>query len=335
MTAALARAWAEFHFMRPAWLLALPLLWVLAAWLARRQMRQGSWTGLVDAELLAALRLDGDIGARRASPWPWVALAWTLAVLALAGPSWARAPGAAWRAPAAWVLVLDLSPSMDVADVAPNRITRARYAIDDLLDAAEDARVGLVVFGAEAFTVTPLTDDVATVRALLAPLAPGILPSAGDRLAAALAEAGRLLERAAVSGGHVIVLSDGFDDPAAALTAAGRLHAQGATVDVVSVGTVAGAPEPDPKGGFVRDAQGRPRLARLDPGLLQHLAGAGGGREVGLAGLPGLIAALHEAPLRGATRAADERTTRWLDAGAWLLPALLLLCAGLARRGWL
>ena len=334
--AALARAWAEFHFLRPGWLLALPLLWALAAWLARRQSRQGGWAGLVDAELLTALRLDADAPeGRRASPWPWLALAWTLAVLALAGPSWAHAPSAAWRSPAAWVLVLDLSPSMEATDVAPDRVTRARYAIDDLLDAAQDARVGLVVFGDEAFTVTPLTDDVATVRALLSPLAPGILPTAGDRLAPALAKAGELLERAAVVGGHVVVLTDGFADPAAALAEAGRLRARGASVDVVGIGTAAGAPEPNAQGGFVLDAKGQPRLARLDTALLQSLARAGGGREVGLAELPGLIASLQATPVRGASRVAGERTTRWLDAGAWLLPALLLLGALLARRGWL
>ncbi len=133
----------------------------------------------------------------------------------------------------------------------------------------------------------------------------------------------------------MVVLTDGFADPAAALAEAGRLRARGASVDVVGVGTAAGAPEPGAQGGFVLDANGQPRLARLDTGLLQSLARAGGGREVGLAGLPSLIASLHEAPVRGASRVAGERTTRWLDAGAWLLPALLLLGALLARRGWL
>jgi Ca-activated chloride channel homolog len=182
-----------FHFLRPLWLLTLPLLWGLVWWLAHRRRHDGNWTGFIDAELLPSLRLDtgGRAGMR---PWPWLALAWSVAALALSGPSWERDRSPAYRSPAAWVFVLDLSPSMAATDLAPNRYTRSRYALDDLLGAARDGRVALVVFSEQAFIVTPLTQDVATVRALLPPLAPDIMPSAGDHLAPALEQASRLLQ---------------------------------------------------------------------------------------------------------------------------------------------
>jgi len=115
----------SFHFLRPAWLLALPVFWGLAVWLARWRGRGGDWARFIDPDLLPGLRLDGG-GKPGRSPWPWLALAWTLAALALAGPSWQRAPAAAYRGNAAWVLVLDLSPSMADSDLPPNRVTRAR-----------------------------------------------------------------------------------------------------------------------------------------------------------------------------------------------------------------
>jgi Ca-activated chloride channel family protein len=326
----------SFHFLRPWWLLALPLLWGLAWWLARRGAGDGDWGRLIDADLLPDLRLDrGDNGTW--SPWPWLALAWTLAVLALAGPAWERDAAPAWKAPGAWVIVLDLSPSMAASDLAPNRVTRARYAIDDLLAAARDARVGLVVFGDEAYSVTPLTDDVATVRAMLPPLAPDILPSRGDNLAPALDQAAKLLDRAGRRDGRVVLLSDGFSDPAAAFAAAQRLRNQDATVDVVGIGSAGGAPVADPRGGFDLDRKGEPRLARLDADRLGQLAANGGGAYVDLAGLPGLIAGLraHPGAGQGATAAAGIVVEHWHDAGIWLLPALLLLAAFLARRGWL
>jgi Ca-activated chloride channel family protein len=372
LSESLVQGWRAFHFMRPAWLLALPLLWAAVAWLARRRARDGDWSALIDADLLPALRLSpsgkgedgaasadgaptpgrratGATGTTWATPWRWLLLAWTLATLALAGPSWQRDATPAFRAPAAWVLVLDLSPSMAAADLAPNRATRARYAIDDLLAAARDARVGLVVFGDEAYTVAPLTDDVDTVRALLPPLAPDILPAAGDQLAPALARAGQLLAGSGVRRGRVIVLTDGFGDPSAALQAAAALHASGASVDVVGIGTTAGAPVPNSDGGFLSDSAGKPQLARLAPELLQGLAAAGHGRYVDLAGLPTLTAALQAEPLPSpsgsdggtgngigtqATSAGIE-VAHWRDAGAWLLPGLLLVVAALARRGWL
>lgn len=332
-----------FHFLRPWWWLALPPLYVVVFWLARRRGGSGDWSGIIDPELLPALRLDGDSGgndgARNTNmrPWPWLALAWTLAVLALAGPSWQQDRAAAYRAPADWVLVLDLSPSMTATDVAPNRVTRARYALNDLLDAAHDARVGLVVFSDEPYTVTPLTQDVATVRALLPSLAPDMMPSAGDHLAPAFEQAKKLLAASAAKDKRVVVLSDGFDDPASALRAAAALRSQGVAVSMVGVGTSGGAPVRNADGGFAKDAHGRPVLAHLDVDRLRQLAQAGGGRYVDVADLSGLISSLQASSQRtiGAIAEKGVEVAHWRDAGAYLLPALLLLAALLTRRRWL
>ena len=327
---------APFHFLRPDWLLALPGLWALAWWLARRRRGSGDWERLIDPELLPELQLAAAGPATRA-PWPWLTLAWSLAVLALAGPAWERDAATAWRAPASWVVVLDLSPSMAAADLSPNRVTRARYAIDDLLAAARDARVGLVAFADEAFSVAPLTEDVATVRALLPPLSPRIMPSPGDRLAPALEQAAMLIKQAGAKRGRVILLSDGFADPAAAFDAAQRLNGQGMILDVVGIGGESGAPLANARGEFARDAEGRPRLTRLDAEPLRQLAARGGGRYVDLAALPGLIATLRAGSDRAgdATAMAGIEVEHWRDAGVWLLPVLLVLAAVLGRRGWL
>lgn len=324
-----------FHFLHPYWLLALPPLLALAVWLARRHGRDGVWTRLLDGELLSLLRLS-EGGARR-SPWPLIGLIWTLAVLALAGPTWQRQVTPAYRAPAAWIVALELSPSMDAADVPPSRIARARLAVDDLLSAAHDARVGLVAFAGDAYTVAPLTADVATVRNLALPLAPSLMPEAGDRLAPALEEAARLLHASPGKDRQIIVLTDGVSDPARALLAAQRLHRQGIAVNLVGVGTAGGAPRPDGNGGFTRNAQGQVVLTRLDAGLLQRVATAGGGRFVPLNALPALIADLQSAGSRemsSGVAAPKVTLASWLNDGVWLLPPLLLLAAFMARRGW-
>lgn len=325
----------NFHLLRPAWLLALPLLWGLSYWLARRHGGDGDWARLVDADLLPGLILSGG-GKRGWTPWPWLALAWTLAVLALSGPSWQQETTTAFRGNDEWVLVLDLSPSMAAADVTPNRVTRARYALDDLLNAAKDARVGLVAFSDEPYTVTPLTDDVATIRALLPPLSPDIMPSAGDNVAPALEQAGKLIVQGGARKGQVVVLTDGFSDPAAAFGAAQKLKSQGVTVNVVAIGTRTGAPLSQAGGGFAQNAQGKLDLARVDMDSLQRLAATGGGRFVELAQLPGLIADLKAGSEAGGKKAEkDIRVAHRLDGGIWLLPLLLLATALLARRGWM
>lgn len=304
---------AAFHFLHPLWLLALPPLLALAAWLHWRQRRDGAWSRLVESQLLDALRLTQN--RRAQSPWLLIGVVWTLAVLALAGPSWQRLETPAFRAPDAWVLVLDLSSSMSNTDVTPDRVTRARYAISDVLAEAKDARVALVVFSSEAHVVTPLTTDVATIRALLQPLAPGLMPVAGDNLAPALEEAARLLRAVEADHGHVIVLSDGIADPPQAFRAAKELQQQGMKVDVIGVGAETGEADE-----------------------LQRVAASGAGEFVLVNQTSSLVKSIqseHADRLAAQGVGPGAKVTIWRNGGIWLLLPLLLLAAWFARRGWL
>lgn len=323
-----------FHFLHPGWLLALPLLWALAAWLARRGGRDGGWARVIDADLLPALRLPGSRRGR--SPWWLLATVWTLAALALASMTWQRIESIGFRAPADWIVLLDLSPSMSAADVPPNRVTRARYLISDLLSAARDTRVALIAFAGEAHVVAPLTTDVTTIRALLPPLDPSIMPESGNSLAAALDEASRLMSTVPSRHPQIVVLTDGIGDPAEALAGARRLREQGASVNVVGIGTTRGAPEPNGQGGFVADAQGRSVLSKLPVDQLERIAATGGGRYVPLSEAGSLIAELERRePSSVVELDAKSRVDTWRNGGVWLLPPLLLLVPLLARRGWL
>ena len=87
----------------------------------------------------------------------------------------------------------------------------------------------------------------------------------------------------------------------------------------------------------MRDAQGRTRLARVDPDRLRQLATTGGGRLSRLQGLPSLLADLRSGSALGRQSEREEgiEVAHWRDGGVWLLPVLLLGVAGMARRGWL
>lgn len=326
----------NFHFLHPAWLAALPLFWAFAAWRILKRQRNGGWARVIDPELLAVLRLPGGGGG---SPWRLLIAAWTIAVLALAGMTWERDESVGYHAPSDWILVLDLSPSMAATDVAPDRATRARYVISDFLNAAQDTRVALVVFAGEAHTVAPLTTDVETVRALLPPLAPNIMPEAGDELAPALDEAGGLIQTAAGSRAQIVILTDGIVDPARAMESAQRLRSRGATVNVIGIGTQGGAPVPMKDGGFREGLQGESVLSKLPVDQLKRIAAAGGGRYVAAGESKALIAELKQ---ERSDRAREEnaeptsqRVQSWRNDGIWLLPILLLSVTLIARRGWL
>jgi Ca-activated chloride channel family protein len=104
------------------------------------------------------------------------------------------------------------------------------------------------------------------------------------------------------------------------------------------VGTEAGAPEPDGKGGFFSDSQGRPQLTHVQTDELQHLAQAGGGKFVPVGAVADLLSTLqsdqsHEVDTHD--EPSKAHVDAWRNEGIWLLPPLLLLAALLARRGWL
>lgn len=318
------------HFLRPWWWLALAPL-PLAVWLlARSGGGRAALARLADAVLLP--HLVHDTGVRKRFALGLVVAAWLLAVAALSGPAWQKVPTPLYVNGAARVVALSLSNDMLAQDLAPDRMTRARFAVRDLLDAAGDARTALVAYAGAAFTVAPLTDDKRTVLNLLRALRPDVMPVPGNDAAAGIRRSVALLQGAHVDGGEIVLVTDSAD--AKAVAAARAARARGIRVDVLGIGTTAGAPVPRSDGGFANGPGGL-RMAHRDDAALRAVARAGGGRYVALQADGGGVAALG-APVAAAGRASHGRHAQlWRDGGIWLLPALLVLAALAFRRGWL
>ncbi len=83
-------------------------------------------------------------------------------------------------------VVLDISNSMLVPDVAPDRLTGAVMELNDLLSLLEGGRVSLVPFAGMAYTQTPLTSDFDAVRSYLQSLNPMDIPVPGTAIGRAL-----------------------------------------------------------------------------------------------------------------------------------------------------
>ncbi len=327
---------AAVHFARPAWLLAVPLGVLLAWWLRRRTGAAGGWRGVCDPHLLPHLVVGNGGGGGRL-PYALFALCWALAATALAGPSWERLAQPVYRSGTARVVALDLSRSMQAADVQPSRLGRARFKAADLLTNAGDAQLGLVAFAGDAFVVAPVTDDAATLLNLLPALEPALMPVQGSRADLAIERAGRLLAGAGISHGEVILVGDGVDERA--VPAAQALRERGHRLSVLAVGTAEGGPVPSPGGGFLKDAGGNIVLPSTDFDALRALADAGGGRYAALSADDADLRALGTADsLRGqlgGARQAQASALRWRDGGPWLVLTLLPLAALAFRRGWL
>lgn len=319
-------ALANFHFLRPLWLVALlplgALLWHLAK--ARDPLRR--WRSLCDEALLPHVLVTTGLHGRRGLPT--LALAGLLAVLALAGPTWQEAPQPVYRDQAALVVLLDLSLSMATRDVVPSRLERARYRIRDLLAARRGGQTALVAYAAQAFTVTPLTDDIETIRSQLAVLEPAVMPRQGSNIPAALEHGLGLLRQAGFKEGDLLLITDGIRDADTAQVAA-LMDESGARLSVLGVGSEAGGPIPQAGGGFVTAADGTLVVSRLEPKALAAVARAGGGQYVTASGQGDEVMVLAEffnSRRDGeGVAATEERARRWQDAGIWLLPPLLVL----------
>ncbi len=321
------------QFLRPLWLLGLLALPLIAwAWQARAR-RRSAWRASVDAHLLPHLLERGGSGRAR---WPWLALAGlALACIALAGPSWRRAEQPLWQARAPLVIALDLSAQALAGDLPPSRLLQARAKIDALLKARRGGQVALVTYADDAYTVAPLTDDVANIALFLDALHPDIMPSDSmsgnsgpedaERHAHAIERATRLLRQAGFDRGDILLLTGGAGEQADA--AASRAAADGYRVSVLGLGSA--------KGAAYRRIDGSLGQARLDAQSLRALARAGDGAYAALQpGLGDLETLGVLDPQRAGARAArGQKSTLWLDQGYWLLPPLLLLGALAFRRG--
>lgn len=328
------------HFLRPYWLWALlplgGLLWTL--W--RDPDPDNPWRRVLAPHLHALLLgQSGPAGARGGRGWlALLGAGWLLAVLALANPAWEQRPLPVYQSQAARVIVLDLSRSMTSADLAPDRLTRARFKVEDILRLAGEGQTALVVFAGDAFSVTPLTRDLNTLSAQLRVLTPDILPVQGSRVDLGLHRAGELLQQAGLREGEVLLLADGVEGDQAEVTAA-ALRQAGYRVSVLGVGTLAGAPLTDDAGRALRDGTGKVIVPRLEEAALRAVAAAGGGVYVRSGGDDRDVAALLAAADAGAQTAARAEETaaapQWEERGPWLVLLLLPLAALAFRRGWL
>lgn len=324
-----------FHFLRPQWFLALlPLALLLWLLFFRKQGSRG-WEAVCDERLLPHILIRKPGQARRVS-LALTALGGLLAVAALAGPAWEKLPQPVFTAGDALVIALDLTRSMDAGDVSPSRLERARFKIRDLMEKRSEGQTALLAYAGEAFVVTPLTDDVETIKSQLNALEPAIMPALGNRPDKAVDLSMNLLRQAGMRQGHLLLLTDEADVEVAG-ESVGGLRDEGYRLSVLGVGTSHGVPVPLPDGGFLKGPNGEIVIPVLDEKPLRQLAALGGGRYVRLTKDDSDVALLTDyfsGPSYGDEQVATKlEADVWREQGPWLVLCLLPLAALLFRRG--
>ena len=323
--------WATLEWREPLWLLlglAPPMLLLLRRLIFRRG------NNYADPALLPWLRVgeESGIGQRLFSRNTAYVIAWLLLAVALSGPRHRIQVGdEPLPSGVALIAVVDLSRSMDAADVLPDRRRRAALELYELLEHARGSRVGIVVFAGRAHLYVPPTDDPMAVRFYLESLDRLVLPTRGSAAGQAHPLAGEILMDEVKSAPAVVLLTDGdLADSGSELEQAARdLAATGTALHVLGIGTPEGEAIPLPGGGWL-EHEGQAVISRLDEARLQALAALAGGRYQRVADDDSDWKRLYD---RGIASGGDSRSgtqaeqhTRWREHYPWfLLPALSLL----------
>ncbi len=202
-------------------------------------------------------------------------------IVAWADPRWGEKVYTVEQSGVDLVVAVDLSRSMDAADVDPSRLERARREMVDLIGLLKGDRVGLVIFAGGAYPRMPLTQDYDALRLLVEELDTGVFQSQGSALGEAIRISVDLLGRQKGQAGQgILVLSDGeIHDPADALAAADAAAANGIRIYSMGIGQKA-APIPLPGGNFVTERGGEVVLSTPSSEVLTDVARRTGGAYV-------------------------------------------------------
>lgn len=182
------------------------------------------------------------------------------------------------------MICLDLSNSMNAEDIRPSRLEKAKNALEKLLERLHGDRIGIVVFGGEAYVQVPITSDLSATRLFLDQLTTDAVPTQGTSIAKAIEQAHRSFDEKSETRKAIIVISDGenhLDDP---VQAAERVTEKGVIVHTIGMGTREGGPIPEYENGrqigYKKDGSGNTVVSKLDEGTLQETAEAGNGSYV-------------------------------------------------------
>lgn len=198
-----------FQFERP-WaallLLAAPLVLIARGWLQDQRAPRLKLSRVHD---LAVIGRRGFRTWLRHAPTGARTVAVLLLGLALMGPQSIHARDSAEVEGIDIVLTLDLSLSMQAADIQPSRFNAMKEVVDDFVRRRPNDRIGAVVFGRDAYTLMPLTTDKQALRSAIAELELNMIDGRGTAIGNAVGTAINRIKDSEAESRVIILLTDG------------------------------------------------------------------------------------------------------------------------------
>ncbi len=177
------------------------------------------------------------------------------------------------------MIAVDVSNSMLAEDISPSRLEKTKYAISKLASSLHDDRLGLIVFAGDAFVQLPITSDYVSARNFVEYISPDMVSNQGTSIGKALELASRSFSHQSEKSRAIILISDGEDHDATAISVAAEIAKKGVPIHVVGIGSPDGAPITI-GGEHIKDEEGNMVVSRLNEAMLQELALSSGGLYV-------------------------------------------------------
>lgn len=227
------------------------------------------------------------------------------------------------------IVCLDVSNSMLAQDLSPNRLTRAKFALEKMIDLLEGDRLGLIVFAGEAYVQLPITTDYNAAKMFLESIHPGMIPVQGTNLSAAIEKATESFSKDEGKNRSIILISDGEDHEPAAVESAVQANKSGIMINTIGIGSLNGVPIPLIQNGEIKgyrkDKEGNTVITKLNPETLKAIAQKGNGvyvqasqADIGLSSILDKIAELDKAQIE------SKMYTDYEDQFQWFLGLTLL-----------
>jgi Ca-activated chloride channel family protein len=235
----------EFDALWAFVLLPAPLLvwWLLPAYREREEsVRVPFFEGLAGATGVTPSH-GGVLLTRNLAQWVLAPLVWGLVVFAMARPQLVEPPIERVESARDLMLAVDLSGSMETRDMFDpegariSRLEAVKLVLDDFIARRAGDRLGIIVFGTQAFVQTPFTIDHDLVRTLLEQTRPG-LPGQQTMIGDALGLTVKTFEPSDADDRLLVLLTDGNDTGSKIppRKAAEIVAAAGITVHTVAIG---------------------------------------------------------------------------------------------------
>jgi Ca-activated chloride channel family protein len=208
-------------------------------------------------------------------------LAFTCLIIGIVNPQIGTNPEEVKRKGADLMICLDVSNSMKAEDLSPNRLEKAKQAISKLVDKLEGDRIGIIVFGGEAYVQLPITTDYAAAKLFLENINTDMIPTQGTAIGKAIDKSMESFGKDEGKNKAIVIITDGENHEDDAVKAAEAAAEKGVSIHTIGMGSAEGAPIPMYKGnvreGFRKDKDGNTIVTKLDEKMLQEISAAGNG----------------------------------------------------------